>query len=172
MDRSGTNNNSQKHDAPINHPDHLHHIIHLHQTIMKIFASYGSLRKGFWNHTRFGLEEPIATAIIRGSMFMNKSLGYPWLFNEQDSKAANSKTKDYNVELFEVDEEKFNRIDMMEQMSGYKAEKVIFMVDEHKLDKKYIGKGGAIEATVWFADPLAIKPNPDQFIEEYKLPQS
>jgi len=128
---------------------------------MKTFASYGSLRKGFWNHTRFGLGEPIATSTVKGSMFMNASLGYPWLFNEEDAKAMEAKIIDYTVELFDVDEEKFNRIDMMEQGSGYKAQEMTFELPN----------GTKQNAIVWFADPLAIKPKPEQFIEEYKAPK-
>jgi len=129
---------------------------------MKVFASYGSLRKGFWNHTRFELGEPLATSTIKGSMFMNSSLGYPWLFNEEDSKAMNAKIIDYPVELFEVNEEKFNRIDGMELASGYKAKEITIELES----------GAKQNAIIWFADPLAIKPNPSQFIEEYKLPQN
>ncbi len=128
---------------------------------MMLFASYGSLKKGFWNNIRFGLEEPIAKGTVRGAMFMNAGLGYPWLFNEKDSIEKGYKIKDYDVEIFEVSEEKFNRIDMMEIGSGYKAEKLIFPAITEMI-------GREVNATVWFADPTCINPKVEQWIEDYR----
>ena len=131
---------------------------------MKRIASYGSLRKGFWNHARFGLGEPIAITTIKGSMFMNKAMGYPWLFNEKDSKAHNYQIKDYTVEIFDIPEKIFDQINWMEIASGYKEEIVTFHT-QNPNDKDYVT---LTDATVWFTDPKQIKPSPNQFIEEYK----
>lgn len=120
---------------------------------MKRFASYGSLRKGFWNHDRFGLGEPIATSTIRGKMFVNPNLGYPYLFSEPFEK-------EYKVEIYEVSESVYQMIDGMEQGSGYYPEQVLFDVE--------IDGVNVIEATVWFADKsIAVKD--EWFVEDYKL---
>lgn len=126
---------------------------------MKIIATYGSLKKGFWNHERFNLEEPIATSTIQGQMFVNPALGYPHLYeNEVDTGHENK--REYEVELYEIEDKVFETIDAMEQASGYLPKECAFKRDD----------GLITQATLWFADPEYRKPNPEHYVKEFKLP--
>ena len=120
---------------------------------MKRFASYGSLRKGFWNHTRFGLGEPILTTVIAGAMFMDPNLGYPWLFDGQDHIFPSNQMQNYPIEVYEVSEEIYDRINSMEINSGYRE--VIHVIQ-------------GIPTTLWFADWNQIHPSEDQWISDYQ----
>ena len=123
---------------------------------MKTFASYGSLKKGYWNHSRFGLGEPISVSKIKGAMYVNPALGYPHLYDV--GIVPNAVEKDYEVEIYEVEDNVFNHIDGMEQSSGYIPKEVVF---------EGIAPMGDITATVWFADPEYRMPNADHYVEEY-----
>jgi gamma-glutamylcyclotransferase (GGCT)/AIG2-like uncharacterized protein YtfP len=74
--------------------------------------AYGSLREGMYNHKNMKLSKPITTSILGG--FDLYSLGsYP--------ACVKGKSK-VVVELFEVDEQTFSRIDNMERGAGYYSE--------------------------------------------------
>lgn len=123
---------------------------------MKKFASYGSLRKGFWNHLRFGLGEPLATTEVFGEMYVNPSLGYPHLYEATD-EAKLGKPKFYEAEIYEVEDKVYDSINNMEIWSGYYPKEVIFPIGDDK---------ESITATVWFAEPKENK-DPKHYIEEY-----
>jgi gamma-glutamylcyclotransferase (GGCT)/AIG2-like uncharacterized protein YtfP len=122
---------------------------------MKTFASYGSLKKGYWNHDRYGLGEPIATSEVYGEMYVNPSLGYPHLYETSDEKPL-ANPKFYEVELYDIEDAIFNRIDMMEQASGYYPKEITFILES----------GAKQNAVVWFADSKWI-PKPEHYVEEY-----
>ena len=82
---------------------------------MKYIAVYGSLKKGFYNHARFGLGEPLARGTIRGSMFLLHT--YPHLFRE--GVKVPELDREHEVEVYEVDEEVYQSIKSMEIQSGY-----------------------------------------------------
>lgn len=119
---------------------------------MKRFASYGSLRKGFYNHNRFGLGEPIATSTVRGAMYVNPYLGYPMLYEKGDK----DKVRDHVIEIYEVEDELYDRINMMEEMAGYIPKT---MYPDPNNDKN--------GATVWFMNP-ARPPLLAHWVEKYE----
>lgn len=120
---------------------------------MKRIGSYGSLRKGFWNHIRFGLGEPILTTTIKGAMFMNAALGYPWLIDEKDANFPKELIKEYPMEVYEINEDLYERINSMEINSGYKT-----------VEKEIEG----YPTTIWFIDIDQIKPQKEQWIPDYQ----
>lgn len=82
---------------------------------MHKIAVYGSLKKGFYNHARFGMGEPLDTGEIRGAMFLMSS--YPHLYREgvKDS----DKERSHDVEIYEIEDSVYNNISGMELASGY-----------------------------------------------------
>lgn len=89
-------------------------------------AVYGSLKKGFWNHDRFSLGEPIATSKIRGSMF---DCGYPHLYRE--GICPRRQEREHVVEIYEVDDDKYGVIRSMELGAGY--QEVLMNLDGHEV---------------------------------------
>lgn len=83
---------------------------------------YGSLKSGFYNHERFGLDKcnrlsPDLT--IMGSMFMSN--GYPEMYLEPYGyDGIMPPIKDYPLEVYEVPEDLFEILDGMEVGAGYR----------------------------------------------------
>lgn len=101
---------------------------------MHIIAVYGSLKRGKYNH-REGMKH-VGDSSIRGSMFMCYS--YPHLYPE--NRCVPEQVIEYPVELYEVDEDMFNRLDRMERVAGYLGEVLSFTLTD----------GTVKEATIWF----------------------
>jgi len=78
-------------------------------------ATFGSLKKGFYNHTRFSLDDPIDKSSIRGAMYLLYT--YPHLFREE--VADKDQVRDHEVEIFEVSDELYAMLATMELNSGY-----------------------------------------------------
>jgi gamma-glutamylcyclotransferase (GGCT)/AIG2-like uncharacterized protein YtfP len=81
---------------------------------MKKIAVYGSLKKGFYNY-RKDMGEPIAHGTVRGAMFLPYS--YPHLFREAVSDPEH--VKEYDAEVYEIEESLFNSLNSMEIGAGY-----------------------------------------------------
>lgn len=83
----------------------------------KTIAVYGSLKKGYYNHDRFLKDEQqFGDVTIKGTMY---SLGsYPALVREGDDV--------HDVELYEIEDDVYSRIEMMEISAGYDAVPVDF----------------------------------------------
>lgn len=86
---------------------------------MQKIATFGSLKEGAYNHSRFGLGAPVAKSSIRGAMY--QCFTYPHLYREEVSEA--DKVRDHEVEIFEVDDETYAMICSMELGSGYQIVK-------------------------------------------------
>ena len=74
----------------------------------KLVAVYGSLREGFGNHSLLGDSELKSTERLRGGFTMLHLGGFPGVVLEGDS--------DITVEVYEVDDDVFARLD---QLEGY-----------------------------------------------------
>lgn len=122
---------------------------------MRTIAVYGSLKKGCYNHKRFGLGEPMAHAEVSGSMYVNPHQGYPRLF-KPGIKTGGARDKAYPVEIYEVSDNLYRTLDMMEQGSAYTPTVVAFDVEGR----------GLVEATVWFCDD-DYPVTDGQFVESY-----
>lgn len=94
---------------------------------MKRIATYGSLRAGYWNHDRYGLQHATrhADGVVKGGMFKSNSKGmwYPFLFKDGECDARY--VRDHVVEVYEIPESIFQSIRRMEEGSGYKTETVM-----------------------------------------------
>lgn len=113
---------------------------------MKV-AVYGSLKKGAYNHDRFGLKDPIGHDTVFGSMFLEHS--YPRLYDIGVIEDEGG-YKEYPVEIYDLDDETFNQIDGMESASGYYKENRMF---------------GEHEAVVFFS--VATSGSKSTWLEDY-----
>ncbi len=90
----------------------------------KLVAVYGSLKKGQYNHAGLGADaEHLGDMTVRGVMYSNGS--YPKLY-KQDGVLGfpNEVTKDYPVEVYRIDEARYNGITRMEEGAGYDAQDI------------------------------------------------
>jgi len=78
---------------------------------MKLIATYGSLKREFYNHGRMGEQVYLGNMVVRGLMSLVYG-AYPRLFLTEDGG-------EHEVEVFEVREETFEALDMMEVSAGY-----------------------------------------------------
>lgn len=111
---------------------------------MKRVAFYGSLKKGYWNHTRFGVEQDKRhdDGVVTGVMYRSNpgESWYPYLFEKGTTDP--DKEREHVVEVYEIDDDKYNMIRRMEEGSGYHEAKVtingeecyIFYADSHFLN--------------------------------------
>lgn len=78
-------------------------------------AVYGSLKKGKWLHDRWMTEQKyLGETKIKGSMY---SLGnYPVLMETNN--------QEYEAEVYEMDEEKYKRLEAMENSAGYDTKEI------------------------------------------------
>jgi gamma-glutamylcyclotransferase (GGCT)/AIG2-like uncharacterized protein YtfP len=80
---------------------------------VKTILVYGSLKKGYWNHERFALGEPLNERIVVEGYKLVDLGAYP--------AAVPSKHTDTIVcECYVVDDRTFQRMNWMEQGAGYK----------------------------------------------------
>ncbi len=111
-----------------------------------LIATYGSLRKGFYNHAWLG-HDPVfkGNDDIFGVMYLAYS-SYPHLYHESDKPFTldigettlpfrKSMSRPHKIEIYEIDNFNFHAIDAMEKEAGYSPETI---------DTKF-GK-----ATIWF----------------------
>lgn len=91
----------------------------------KKIAVYGSLKKGFYNHNRFNMGEPIARGKIRGAMFLMYS--YPHLY--RSGFCDKGLERSHEVEVYDVDDDTYNAIKRMEISAGY--QEVPMTIDGH-----------------------------------------
>lgn len=83
---------------------------------MKRVAFYGSLRQGEYNY-RPEQGEPIATGHITNAILVG-GYAYPWVI--PSDKASDTVV----VEVYDIDDAMFDRIDRMEKGAGYEARTV------------------------------------------------
>jgi len=103
---------------------------------MNTVAVYGSLKKGKYNHPLMETSELLGKATIKAKMF---SLGsYPAIIKGDD---------EHEVELYNMPDDMFSRVQGMELGAGYIEEEQEFTID-----------GESIKATVYYAG---------QHLEEY-----
>lgn len=117
-----------------------------------LIATYGSLRKGFHNHSWLG-ENAVFKGIdkITGVMYLNHS--YPHLYHPDGlgGPYCEDLQRSHKVEIYEIDKENFENIDRIEKASGYELE-------------KYYTKFGT--AKIWF-NPHTLNPENLVWIEAY-----
>jgi gamma-glutamylcyclotransferase (GGCT)/AIG2-like uncharacterized protein YtfP len=82
---------------------------------MRKIAVFGSLKKGFYNHSAFNLGEPLARGTIKGEMHLTYS--YPHLLrpNASDPKLI----REHEVEIYEIEDGLYSSIASMERGAGY-----------------------------------------------------
>ena len=78
---------------------------------MQKIATYGSLKRGFFNHNRMGEQTYLGNTVIMGYMTLVYD-AYPQLYLCEDGDT-------HEVEVFEVSDEAFQGLDMMEKGAGY-----------------------------------------------------
>ncbi len=74
-------------------------------------ATYGSLKRGFYNHGRMGAQHYIGDMKVRGKMCLMFG-SYPKLMLSDDGN-------EHDVEVFNVDNLTFELLDSMERGAGY-----------------------------------------------------
>ena len=88
---------------------------------MKKIAVYGSLKKGFWNYDHFLKEANfLGESKIIGGMQMSMG-SYPYLFESSEEQKFDT---EYVVEIYEVEDKIYERIDGMETGAGYYAKEI------------------------------------------------
>lgn len=97
---------------------------------MTTIAVYGSLKKGKYNHDILRESKHLGNSTIKGTLYRVSS--YPALLKEGEDV--------YDVELYEVEDNVYQSIKMMELGAGYIEEKVKFNIN-----------GDDVEAIVYFA---------------------
>ncbi len=92
---------------------------------MKIIGTYGSLKKGCYNHTRFAMDKSAkylgSTKIIGAMDLMMGS--YPRLYPEGYYK---EKETSHDLEVYEITDSLFGVLDEMEHGAGYQQHTVDF----------------------------------------------
>lgn len=113
-----------------------------------LVASYGSLRRGFHNNTRYGEMKYLGDMEIEGAMYL--VYNYPRLYPDS---TADHKTK-HLVEVFEVTEEQHNSINLLEEISGYYIDKIMtewgeasiwYAIKEHEKEETHPIKNYTLE---------------------------
>lgn len=95
---------------------------------MKLIACYGSLKKGHYNNAALGADADFkGESKVRGVMYSNGS--YPKLYNYTIAGTAfphldQSLARDHVLEVYNIDDKHFARIDAMELGAGYVAEQI------------------------------------------------
>jgi len=110
---------------------------------MKRIACYGSLKKGFWNHSRFGNMTFVRNYTINGVQLYLSYAPYPFAIQNGGS---------VDVEIYDVDEKLYDMLDMMETGAGYHAvtigDAVIWVYDNPPTGSK------KFEGTNWKGEHL------------------
>jgi len=79
-------------------------------------AVFGSLKKGFFNHGILKDCPKVDEGTVRGAMYLCYS--YPHLYREE-AKLDPALYRDHGVEIYEVPQNTFQRIEAMERGAGY-----------------------------------------------------
>lgn len=119
---------------------------------MKTIGVYGSLKKGCYNFERFNMGEDrhIGNSTIRGAMDL-MARSYPRLYPIGTYPEHES---DHVLEIYEISDEKFARLDMMERGAGYQ--------------QHVIACGELGDAIVWLMNP-DYPLDLECFIEKYPV---
>lgn len=94
---------------------------------MKLIACYGSLKKGYYNNPALGGDaEFMGEAAVRAVMYSNGS--YPKLYHSTGHKVIDqfdlSKTREHVLEVYNINEKAYRRIENMELGAGYVTETI------------------------------------------------
>lgn len=119
---------------------------------MKTIGVYGSLKKGCYNHERFGLDKAkyIGATTIKGAMYLI-ARSYPALVYGGDPDYDLK----HDLEIYEVTDHMFEVLDSMETAAGYKKQLI------------YLGPNGLnVDAFVWVAGSEIATGN-SNYIESY-----
>lgn len=86
---------------------------------MKIVFFYGTLKRGFYNYERFGMDkcEFLGTAEVRGYKMYSNGI-YPAIINSEDDNDI------IFGEIFKIDDKLFNALNRMETGAGYHIDAV------------------------------------------------
>jgi gamma-glutamylcyclotransferase (GGCT)/AIG2-like uncharacterized protein YtfP len=126
---------------------------------MKIIGTYGSLKSGCYNHTRWGLDKALRLPdrTIRGAMDLYAGM-YPRLYSMGDAPAEYE--RDHVLEVYEIEDAIFDRIETMEYNAGYYVEPLGFTTENGPefIDDETIN--------VFLMSPAA-PFIPEHFIEKY-----
>lgn len=113
-----------------------------------LIAVYGSLKRGFYNHSRFGMSSMllVQSGIVEGFKMWRVD-GVPFPFVTRNPWCEDM-TGRVSVEVYEIDEQLFDVLDRMESGAGYMSCPVIV---------------GTISATMWIVPerPMGAKPIED-----------
>lgn len=92
---------------------------------MKLIACYGSLKKGYYNNPALGEDaEFMGEAAVRAVMYSNGS--YPKLYkiNNARTRFDQDSARDHILEVYNIDEKHYSRIEAMELGAGYVTETI------------------------------------------------
>ena len=118
---------------------------------MKLIATFGSLKKGFYNYERFEMGEPLARSTVKGAMYLLYS--YPHLYREEVSEPKH--VREHEVEIYEVSDELYSQLAAMELGAGYQEVETTLRGDD----------GNDYEVIIFYSeDDLGYK---ESFLEEY-----
>lgn len=128
---------------------------------MKRVAFYGSLKEGYWNHSRFNLEKDKRheNGVVTGSMYRSGMYDawFPYLFEQAIDDSIND--REHVVEVYEIDDDKYDMIRRMEENSGYHESTVMVNGEE---------------CNIFFADKYMLdhlkKRGIDLWVDKYELP--
>lgn len=92
-----------------------------------LIATYGSLKKGFYNHNALGGDATfIGNSSVHGVMYWNGR--YPKLYkvvnDDYDSPFRLPTERKHKLEIYDISDEAYNYIRIMEIGSGYEEEKI------------------------------------------------
>lgn len=86
-----------------------------------LIATYGSLRKGFHNHIAVESGTFKGNGKFKGIMQIRSN--YPYMFHKNEIE-TNTEETEHEIEIYEIDKEKYESINKMELNAGYKEETI------------------------------------------------
>jgi gamma-glutamylcyclotransferase (GGCT)/AIG2-like uncharacterized protein YtfP len=94
---------------------------------MKLIACYGSLKKGYYNNSALGADAEFkGEHAVKGVMYSNGS--YPKLYRTDEDQTFESfnqgKERDHVLEVYEINDNAYRRIEPMEVGAGYVTEQI------------------------------------------------
>lgn len=102
-------------------------------------ATYGSLKKGFYNHTRLGQNQTlIKKDKVKGYMYLAN--GYPLLFKEKPSE--NAILAEHEIEIYEITKKVELHVDFIEALQYNKE------IFKTKIN------GESIKANIYWTKPI------------------
>lgn len=87
-----------------------------------LVAAYGSLKAGFYNHGALDGAQLLGKSWVYGVMYWNGS--YPKLYKVGEGPLGYEHAAEHELEIYDVEEEAYNRIKVMELGAGYTEEEV------------------------------------------------